>query len=214
MKTADPIKRHPSIDPTDPVTPRPADGPAPRPRPPAPTPTPPGQSRLARDRVLLWTQLVNLISRALGNDRLSWRLRRWVLTRYGWQLGAGTQIDGFRYAYGRVIIGDECYINRDGYFEGEALITIGDGVSIGPGVTFLTVGHRIGPSARRAGAFDIRPITVGAGAWIGANVTILPGVRIGAGAIVAAGAVVTQDVPPDTLVAGIPARVKRTLDEQ
>jgi acetyltransferase-like isoleucine patch superfamily enzyme len=169
---------------------------------------------LARDRYLLWTHLINLLGRGLGNDRLSWRLRRWLLTRYGWRLGAGTQIDGFRYAYGTVHIGRNCYINRDGYFEGEAPITVGDGVSIGPGVTFLTVGHRIGPPTRRAGAFDIRAITVGDGAWIGATVTILPGVRIGAGAVVAAGAVVTTDVPPNTLVAGVPARIKRTLDEQ
>ena len=204
MKTVDPIKPRPTR----------THGPADQPGNAAVRPAPLGRSRLARDRYLLWTQVVNLVGRALGNDRLSWRLRRWVLTRYGWHLGAGTQIDGFRYAYGTVRIGAGCYINRDGYFEGEAPITIGDQVSIGPGVTFLTVGHHIGPTTRRAGAFDIRPITVGDGAWIGANVTILPGVRIGAGAVVAAGAVVTQDVPPDTLVAGIPARVKRTLAER
>ena len=203
MKTADPTRRRPTRSPAladPPATARARH-------------ESPGRSRLARDRYLLWTQVVNLVGRALGNDRLSWRLRRWVLIRYGWHLGAGTQIDGFRYAYGTVRIGTGCYINRDAYFEGEALITIGDQVSIGSGVTFLTVGHHIGPSTQRAGAFDIRPITVGDGAWLGANVTILPGVRIGAGAVVAAGAVVTTDVPPDTLVAGIPARVKRTLDE-
>jgi acetyltransferase-like isoleucine patch superfamily enzyme len=181
----------------------------------APTPGPQklGRARLARDRYLIWTHLVNLVCRALGNDRLSWRLRRWVLTRYGWRLGAGTQIDGLRYAYGTVQMGTGCYVNRECYFEGEAPITIGDQVGIGPNVTFLTVGHRIGPPTRRTGEFDIRPITVGDGAWIGAGVTILPGVRIGAGAVVAAGAVVTEDVPPNTLVAGVPARVKRTLDE-
>lgn len=209
MKTADPTKRHL-------ITKR-LDGEAARPGAGAAAPLRPlyqqqGRSRLARDRYLLWTQVVNLLGRALGNDRLSWRLRRGLLTRYGWQFGAGTQIDGFRYAYGTVRIGSGTYVNRDGYFEGEAPITIGDQVSIGPGVTFLTVGHRIGPSSRRAGAFDIRPVTVEDGAWIGANVTVLPGVRIGAGAVVAAGAVVTQNVPPNTLVAGIPARVKRALD--
>src|SRR5438477_2248097 len=84
------------------------------------------RGRLARDRYLLWTQVVNLLCRWLGSDRLSGRLRIALLRRYGWQIGPGTQIDGLRYGYGLVRIGADVYINRDCYLEGEAPITIGD----------------------------------------------------------------------------------------
>jgi maltose O-acetyltransferase len=168
-------------------------------------------ARLARDRYLLVTHLVNALCKLRGSDRASWRLRGWILRRYGWEIGPGAQLDGIGYAYGTVRIGADSYINRDCYFDGEASITIGNQVAVGSGVAFITTGHHIGPATRRAGEFDIRPITVGDGAWIGARVTILPGVTIGPGAVVAAGAVVTEDVPADTLVAGVPARVKRAL---
>ena len=64
----------------------------------------------------------------------------------------------------------------------------------------------------RAGAHLARPIRIESGAWIGARSTILPGVTVGHGAVVAAGAVVTRDVEPNTLVAGVPARVLRSLE--
>jgi acetyltransferase-like isoleucine patch superfamily enzyme len=168
--------------------------------------------RLARDWYLLLTHLVHLVSRLVGDDRLSWRLRRRVLQTYGWQIGAGTHIDGPGYAYGRVIIGAHCYINRDCYFDGETLITIGDRVAVGPGVYFITGTHRMGPHTQRAGVLIAAPIRVGDGAWIGARAILLPGVTVGAGAVVAAGAVVMKDVPADTLVAGVPAQMKRNLE--
>jgi acetyltransferase-like isoleucine patch superfamily enzyme len=59
----------------------------------------------------------------------------------------------------------------------------------------------------------VGPIRIEDGVWIGSRVTVLPGVTIGAGAVIAAGAVVNRDVPPDTLVGGVPARVLRHLDE-
>jgi len=71
---------------------------------------------------------------------------------------------------------------------------------------------RITEWSRSGGPRTVSPLTVGRGSFVGANVTILPGVRMGEGSFVAAGAVVTADVPARTLVAGVPARAVRTLD--
>jgi maltose O-acetyltransferase len=74
--------------------------------------------------------------------------------------------------------------------------------------------HEMGPSASRCGRLVAAPIEVGDGVWLASRVTILPGVAVGKGAVVAAGAVVTHDVAPDTLVAGVPARFVRDLDKE
>jgi len=94
-----------------------------------------------------------------------------------------------------------------------AAIRIGDWVRIGHDVTLLTVNHEIGGQWLRSGTSYFGPIEIGNGAWIASRVTVLPGVTIGPGAVVAAGAVVTRDVPADALVAGVPARIVRSLGE-
>ena len=93
-----------------------------------------------------------------------------------------------------------------------AEVAIGDRVRIGHDVLLLTNDHEIGPAELRCGPLVARPIHIGDGAWLASRCIVLPGISIGAGAIVAAGAVVTRDVPPNTLVAGVPARVVRTVD--
>ncbi|NER49778.1 MAG: hypothetical protein F6J92_24415 [Symploca sp. SIO1A3] len=80
-------------------------------------------------------------------------------------------------------------------------------------MTFITTEHKIQDSARRAGPVYGRPILVEDGAWIAANSTILPGITIGKGAIIAAGAMVTKDVPSNVLVGGVPAKMIKGLDE-
>jgi maltose O-acetyltransferase len=94
-----------------------------------------------------------------------------------------------------------------------APVRIGNWVQIGHDVTFLTVSHEIGTASLRAGTRHYAPIEVGDGSWIASRVTVLPGVVIGRGAVVAAGSVVSRDVPENTMVAGVPARVIRTLSE-
>ncbi len=83
---------------------------------------------------------------------------------------------------------------------------------IGPNVSLITSGHPIEPSKRRA-AVTARPIAIGRNVWIAAGATVVGGVTVGENAVVAAGSVVTQDVPPNTLVAGNPARVVRSIAE-
>jgi acetyltransferase-like isoleucine patch superfamily enzyme len=80
-------------------------------------------------------------------------------------------------------------------------------VSIGHHCVLATTDHQTGPDWQRCGEIECRPITIGDGSWLGARVTVVPGVTIGRGVIVAAGAVVTRDVPADAKVAGNPARV-------
>jgi maltose O-acetyltransferase len=76
----------------------------------------------------------------------------------------------------------------------------------------LTRRHHLGSPARRYAKLEALPVTIGAGVWVGARAMILPGVTIGDGAVIAAGAVVTKDVPANTVVAGVPATVVRELE--
>jgi acetyltransferase-like isoleucine patch superfamily enzyme len=88
-------------------------------------------------------------------------------------------------------------------------ITIEDDTKIGPKANLLTSNHPLDPAHRKE--LVSTPIWFKKNVWIGAAATILPGVTIGENSVVAAAAVVTQDVPPNTVVAGVPAKVIRTL---
>lgn len=91
-------------------------------------------------------------------------------------------------------------------------VYIGDNVMIGPNTLISTVGHPLSPMGRRRHLGIAKPIRIGNDVWIGGNVTILPGVTIGSNVVVAAGAVVTKDVPDNTLVGGVPARKFKELE--
>ena len=106
-------------------------------------------------------------------------------------------------------IGKNVFINACCCFQDQGGITLGDGVLVGHRATLATLNH--GETAEHRGDLTPAPIVIGENAWLGANVTVVPGVTIGAGASVAAGAVVTRDVPPLTVVGGIPARALRKV---
>lgn len=91
-------------------------------------------------------------------------------------------------------------------------VHLGDYCMIGPGVLIATVNHPLSAEGRRKHLSLIKPVYIGDDVWIGGNATILPGVRIGNNCVVAAGAVVTHDVPDNTLVAGVPAKAIRKLE--
>ena len=108
-------------------------------------------------------------------------------------------------------IGDNFFANHNMVILDGAKVVFGDNVFIGPNCGFYTAEHPLDAARRNKGLETARPITVGDNVWIGGGVTVLPGVTIGEGAIVAAGAVVTKDVPPRTVVAGVPARVVKEI---
>lgn len=110
------------------------------------------------------------------------------------------------------LIGDS-YINHSATFHDNAPIFIGDRCLIGPKVTFVTEGHSTDVAARRSGLQFAYPIEVGDDVWIGANVTILPGVKIGTGCTIGAGSVVTKDIESFTVAVGVPCKVIRKVED-
>ena len=109
-----------------------------------------------------------------------------------------------------LVIGKNVFINSGCKVQGG--IEIGDGTLIGHNVVLATLNHALAPERR--GDLIPRPIRIGKNVWIGSNAVILPGVTIGDGAVIAAGAAVTKDVPENSVVGGVPARVLRTIQTQ
>ena len=109
-----------------------------------------------------------------------------------------------------VSVGKNVYINHACSMLALGTIIIEDDVLIGPKANLITEGHPVNPDNRRA--LEVKPVVIKKNAWLGAGVTILPGVTVGENAIVAAGAVVNKDVPANTVVAGIPAKAIKTID--
>jgi acetyltransferase-like isoleucine patch superfamily enzyme len=147
------------------------------------------------------------------------RLRGLVLRGLGYRIGRGSIFFSLPTFIGgpglhkRLEIGEGAFFNAKCFLDLAAPITIGARVTVGPEVMLITGAHKIGPPHFRSGELDPHPIVIGDGVWLGARCLVLPGVTIGCGAVVAAGAVVTKDVPPNALVGGIPAKVFRMLGD-
>jgi acetyltransferase-like isoleucine patch superfamily enzyme len=130
----------------------------------------------------------------------------------------GTEIDAstgvfapFYINFGKhTTIGKNVFINHACSFLDLGGITIEDDVLIGPRVNLVTENHPTDPSKRKS--LLCQPIVIKRNAWIGAGATILPGVTIGENAIVAAGAVVSKNVPSNTIVGGVPAKHLKNID--
>lgn len=117
----------------------------------------------------------------------------------------------FYTAFGKMTcVGKEVFINFGCTFLDQGGITIEDGVFIGPEAKILTEAHPEQPEIRHT--LQTEPVVIRRKAWIGAGAIILPGVTVGENAIVAAGAVVTKNVPDNTIVAGVPAKTLRRIN--
>jgi maltose O-acetyltransferase len=158
---------------------------------------------------------LNLLLWVLPPSRL-FAMRRLCLRLAGVSVQSGVSVCGRGWIYGRgvVTLGRDSWMSPGVVFHSHlsAPITIGQRCDIGPGVTFIPGGHAIGGSERRAGTGFAKPIDIGDGTWIGAHSVILGGVRVGSGCVIAAGSIVTLDIPDNSLAAGVPAIVKRPLN--
>ena len=121
----------------------------------------------------------------------------------------------FQCDYGcNIYIGDGVIINCNVTILDTNRVELGDDVFIAPGVVISAATHPLNAQRRVSRHFQSHPIRIGNRAWIGANATILPGVTIGENAVVAAGAVVTKDVPDNCLVGGVPAKIIREIVQE
>ncbi len=112
-----------------------------------------------------------------------------------------------------VHVGDGCYFNFNTVFVDDYKITVEDNVMFGPNVTVITTGHPVHPENRSHGEMYCAPVTIKKGAWLCSNVTVLPGVTIGENSVIAAGSVVTRDIPPNVVAMGSPCRAVREINE-
>lgn len=125
-----------------------------------------------------------------------------------------TILSPFYADYGdRCLIGDDTYINHNAYLMDGAFITIGVHCFIGPNCGIYTATHPLLAEERNKGFEKALPVTIGDHVWIGADVTILPGVTIGSNSVIGAKSVVTKDIPENMIAVGNPCRVLRRITE-
>jgi len=196
--------------------------------PPMPEVTRPGEAATGLGRLRRYANLIKrslhfkynvarVLSRLLPNVAsgiIRGRIYRWA----GFDVGKGAFIMGNLLLtsaapdfYSKLSIGEGATLADAITINLDDKVTIGKNAAIAPHVVIYTGSHQIGPGSKRIGDFTSLPVTIEEGAWVRVGAILVPGVTVGRGSIVAAGAVVLKDVPPNTYVEGNPAQVVRQL---
>ena len=154
-----------------------------------------------------------LVNHLLSGTRF-FEVKRVLLNAAGVSLGKGSKVVGPIEigSVARLEIGENCWIGKNVRIDGNGLVRLGSQVDVAPQVTFSTGGHAIGGNDRRAGKGKDATQIIGDGCWIGTHSVIVGDVIIDDGCVVAAGAVVIDSFPPNVLVAGVPASIKKRLN--
>lgn len=139
------------------------------------------------------------------------RLRYVLLKVWGAKVFSSNISHSCYFKSNRIRVGKNSFINSNCYFDNDDEVEIGENCAVAMFVKFITSTHEHGDQKQRAGKPICIGIKVEAGVWIGANSTILPGVRIGSGCIIASGAVVTKSCEPNGLYGGVPAKRIRDI---
>lgn len=160
--------------------------------------------RIKRKTVLM------LVNHVFAGTRF-FEIKRRLLNSIGYKIGKNTKVVGPVCNTGHLEIGENCWVGKNLVVHGNGWVTIGDCCDIAPETVFLTGGHKIGSSVRRAGEGEHYNIRVGNGTWIGARATVLGNVSIGEGCVIAACACVHTDIPEHTVAGGVPAAVIKEL---
>lgn len=162
----------------------------------------------ARVRARRLTQQLSMIDPADSDAQ------RAVLSELLGEVGEGSWVEApFHCDYGAQIrIGARVFVNMSCIFLDAAAITLGDDVQLGPGVQLLTSDHPRDPAQRAQGRESAHPITIGARAWLGGGVIVLPGVEIGRDAIIGAGSIVSRSIEPGATAVGNPCRIIARAD--
>lgn len=157
--------------------------------------------------------LVQLVIRVLPYGAAV-RTRMALYRLGGVRIGRGGAVMGFMRLWGtqQLTIGDRTTINTPCAICLDGPVSIGSGVLIGHDTVLATGDHELGPPTERGGRLIPQAIVIEDGVWVGARSLVLRGVTVGRGAVVGAGSVVVHDVPANTVVAGVPARVLRSLE--
>jgi acetyltransferase-like isoleucine patch superfamily enzyme len=151
------------------------------------------------------------ISHNLNNSSDYDEVRKWLGEITGEPIDPSTNVFvPFYTNFGKFIrLGKNVFVNHGCTFLDLGGITIEDGVLIGPKVNLISESHPLNPAERNV--LDVKSVLIKQNAWIGAAATILPGVTVGRNSVVAAGALVTRDVPDNSVVAGVPAKIVKEL---
>lgn len=175
-----------------------------------------GEPRREDDPVRESDEAARLAARYQRLDLEDHEAAREVLDELLGSLGRSTRVrPPLHVDYGQNLhFGDRCFVNFGLTALDVCPIRVGDDVQFGPHVQLLCATHPLNPLDRRRYWEAGLPITIEDNVWLGGGAVVLGGVTVGHDAVVAAGAVVTRDVPPGTVVAGVPARVVKTIDPQ